>query len=530
MPRYFHSIVLLLACLIAAPTATASGTIRNDRFWLTVEGTPIYSQGGGIFRFHCPQTGRERYFWYGVRYAEAVRYAAQPTSHLQGCTFEAVTCYVSDDLVTWTTVGDVLTRDEVAQHCRVGWLGRMGVARVADAGCYALLIQCDNSVLFATADTPTDPFHWHRRKDMKSLIGTHNTGDQTVFTDPDTGRSYLIYSYGNGRDKGYVSEIGLRGDSIDLMDCTEVFRGASREGNCMFKYAGRYYLCASNIYGWNASLPYYLVSDDIRGPYLPANDMQVIGGSEADYAHVTQTGFFVDVRGTEQETIVYCGDRWTDFASNGLGYNQWLPMSFDGAKPLLHSLSEWELDARTGRWSVGRGNNYVLNPSFDADRQQLPSTNKPRQEHITGWQTTVLRGHAIVAGDTASPRLNQRNTAADREHVTGKFALCITDAVPFERHVSQRVAGTPGIPLPQATYTLRCNIRTTAQAPPFTTIYMYARTAAATRRASLRPTTTWQAFELHGITVDDGEVEVGFHAAGPAGAECYIDDVELTRD
>jgi hypothetical protein len=36
---------------------------------------------------------------------------------------------------------------------------------------------------------------------MTSIIGTPNTGDQTVFTDPDTGKSYLCYSYGKGRSR-----------------------------------------------------------------------------------------------------------------------------------------------------------------------------------------------------------------------------------------------------------------------------------------------------------------------------------------
>lgn len=32
---------------------------------------------------------------------------------------------------------------------------------------------------------------------------------------------------------------------------------------------------------------------------------------------------------------IYCGDRWANFAGNGLGYNQWYPLSFDGNTPYL---------------------------------------------------------------------------------------------------------------------------------------------------------------------------------------------------
>ena len=104
---------------------------------------------------------------------------------------------------------------------------------------------------------------------MQEMIGTPNTGDQTVFTDEDTGKSYLVYSYGSGRNKIYVSEIGVKDGKVNLLDCTKIFEGESREGNCMFKYKGKYYMCASNIYGWDASLAYYLVADSIHGPYLP---------------------------------------------------------------------------------------------------------------------------------------------------------------------------------------------------------------------------------------------------------------------
>jgi len=240
-------------------------------------------------------------------------------------------------------------------------MGRLGVAYIKEAEKYVMIVQYGGGVLFVVADQPTGPFEWHQRKDMTETIGTSNTGDQTVFTDEDTGKSYLVYSYGKGRNKIYISEIGLKDGKIDLLDCTQVYRGDGREGNCMFKYKGKYYLAASNLYGWDSSYAYYLVADDIKGPYTPENNMQVMKGCEDDYAHVTQTGFFYTIRGSEQETVLYCGDRWADFAGNGLGYNQWCPLSFDGDTPYFNSLNSWNLDAKTGRWQVAEDNNYVKN-------------------------------------------------------------------------------------------------------------------------------------------------------------------------
>ena len=264
---------------------------------------------GSIFKFNDPITGIKKYYWYGVHYPGADIYRNNPTASVKGASFQSVTCYSSTDLVNWTFEGDVLTPDELMKHGgNKTWVGRLGVAYLKELNKYVMVVQYGKGVLFATANTPTETFVWHQHISMKEMIGTDNTGDQTVFTDEDNGKSYLIYSYGSGRNKLYVSEIGTKDGMANLLDCKQVFQGESREGNCMFKYGGKYYMCASNIYGWDASLPYYLVANDIRGPYRPERSMLVMNGSADDYAHVTQTGFFVSVKGSKQETIVYCGD------------------------------------------------------------------------------------------------------------------------------------------------------------------------------------------------------------------------------
>jgi hypothetical protein len=120
-----------------------------------------------------------------------------------------------------------------------------------------------------------------------------------------------------------------------------------------------------------------MVADNIRGPYLPKNEMLVMKGAENDYAHVTQTGFFFSVKGNKQETIVYCGDRWADFAGNGLGYNQWFPISFNDTAPYFNSLSSWQLNEKTGEWKVADDNNYVRNGGFEAERKLITCHVKP---------------------------------------------------------------------------------------------------------------------------------------------------------
>lgn len=505
------------------------GTITNDTFWKTVDGDYIFSQGGGIFRFADPATGEEHYYWYGVKYKEAVDYtpAALAGSNSNVTNFLSVTCYRSDDLVNWTFVRDAMTQSTFNGHDWAWWVGRLGVAYVADARKYALFVQYNDKVGVFTCDSPTGNFTYHQQIDMTAMTGKSNTGDQTVFTDDD-GSSYLCYSYGSGRSKIYLSKIGVTSDGkIGLLDCNQIYKGSGREGDCMFKYKGKYYVCASDLYGWNASNVYYLEASSIYGPYTPTNNMQVMPGSSADYGHVTQTGFFYTLKGTEEETVIYCGDRWAGFAGNGNGFNQWCPISFENGKPYFNSLSQWCLDAGTGEWTVGADNNYIKNFSFDADRVNIPSTKKPAQTYLKGWSFDVIKGNAIVQGGADSPVLNEKNSKTDRATVMGNRCLNIYDKVAYTRKIYQRIASTTRVPLTDGKYRMTCKVKCGSK---YSELYMYAKTAGRTYKADIVHTDgEWHTVTIEDIAIGGGEVEVGIYADGAAGCWARADDMTLVK-
>jgi hypothetical protein len=517
----------MVVLLVTIGLNAQKSNIKNDIFWTTKDGEPIYSQGGGIFKFPDPVTGVVKYYWYGVHYKEAEVYRNVPSVTLSRNNFVSVTCYSSSNLTNWTFESDVLTSKELTKHGTVTWVGRLGVAYVQDLQKYAMFVQHGGEVLIAVSSTPAGEFTWHQKISMKDMIGTTNTGDQTVFTDEDTGKSYLIYSYGRGRNKIYVSEIGVKDGMVNLLDCIQVFRGESREGNCMFKYKGRYYMVASNIYGWDASYAYYLVAENIRGPYKPVNSMIVMKGCMEDYAHVTQTGFFVSVKGSKQETIIYCGDRWADFAGNGLGYNHWFPVSFEGPTPFFNSLGSWNLDARTGEWEVASDNNYVKNGSYEADRKQIPSPVKPLQLQLTGWETSVMEGNEISLDTTRSPVLNYANSKSDRKIVIGERSLKISDKTTFKRKVSQTISSTPYVKLSDGYYTLVAKVK---NSNGFNKLEMFAESNGQRQQYRIKKENpSWTTIQIDSIAVRGGKIQIGFVAEGTARAFCYVDDVSLVK-
>lgn len=507
-----------------------NNVVRNDCFWNTVDGTPIYSQGGGIFKFTDPETGQKAYYWYGAHYREAEQYREDPSITYKHNTLLGVSCYKSTDLTNWKDMGHAIAAKDIADgRPFVGWFGRMGVAYLEDRKEYALFSQHNNSVFIALSESPEGPFKVHKRIDMKPIIGTSNTGDQTVFTDEDTGKDYLVYSYGKGRHISYISEIGtLEDGTVGLLNCEQVYKGEGREGNCMFKYKGKYYLCASNLYGWDSSYAYYLMSDHIYGPYTPVNKMKVMEGCQNDYAHISQTGFFYTVRGTEQETVIFCGDRWSDFAGNGLGYNQWVPLSFDGYQPYFNSLSEWHLDHITGKWSVGFGNNYVLNGSFEADRRTVPIPVKPRQEFLLGWDTEVVKGNKVSLDNPQTPSLNHNNTSEERREVVGEKSLCISDSVAFERIVSQKVSNTPYVTLDDGEYDLSLKFRENGLFKKLEAVVVSDGKTYKMDLCSVGSDDRWLPVTLR-ATVRGGSATVSFLAEGKAMAQCLVDDVTFTR-
>lgn len=514
--------------------------IQNDVFWLDKDGNTIFSQGGGIFKFG------DTYYWYGVKYEEAEKYVQNPKVYYSSKdTFAGVTCYSSKDLVNWKNEGIVVTKDAVNNADEMGeqkarWVGRLGVAKVGEK--YALFVQHEfpeteqtdptktkdypdvakegsgefngqyysKQVLVLTSDTPNGQFTWNQRINMHDYTGgTSNTGDQTVFTDEETGKSYLVYSYGRGRNKMFLSEIvAQEGGKIGLAKSHMIYNGAGREGNCMFKYDGKYYVCASDLYGWNASHGYYLKLDSLTDEYLesftPVTSMKLMAGTSDDFCHVSQTGFFYTVNGSEQETVIFCGDRWAGFAGNGLGFNQWCPLSFDAAgEPYFNSLSAWDIDVATGTWTVHAQNNYVRNGSFDADRVA--------QTELAGWKNTVKKGKSPI---------NNNN-----ETVTGKYALKLGDSADFDCKVSQQIVTADDANLPDGTYTLKAKVKNSGT---FDELSMYAASGGLTKKVMIKEAhANYTEITLPDVVVSDHKAEVGFIAKGRANASALIDDVSL---
>lgn len=485
MTALFTMLAVIMSMLLMLPLGASAETnriIQNNSFWKDTSGNNIYSQGGGVFKFG------DTYYWYGVHYSGAETYAANPTKKNEDYGFKAVTCYSSKDLVNWKFENNVLTSDSEGFPWAY-WFGRLGVAYNANTKKYVLVAQHNESVLFASCDSPTGNFKVENIQDYITNVAKQGTGDQTIFIDDD-GKAYLICSNKGGRGNQYVAPL-RESDYLAAEPATRVARGYGREGNCMFKYKGKYYFCASDLHGWNSSHTYYMVADNIMGPY---SEWKVMDGTDEDFSHVTQTGFFVTVHGSEQETVLFCGDRWSDFAGNGIGYNQWVPLSFDGDTPIFNSLSQWEFYAETGKWKVGAGNNYILNPGYDADRVS--------QEKLAGW-TNSGTGNSNASGAR-----------------TGRFCMQQWSDSAFKGTMYQDVT------LPNGVYTLRAWYKSSGGQ---NSSYVYIKGYGGDDKQVKVNTKTdsWTEIVIPDVQVTNGTCQVGIYSDGNAGNWVKVDDFSL---
>ncbi len=478
-------------------------TITNDTFWNDTSGNPIYSQGGGVFKFG------DTYYWYGVHYTGAELYRANPTRKYDGdVSFVSIPVYSSKDLVNWKFENRVATRSTGlgggANLGQAGWVGRLGVSYNENTGKYVLVVQAylpsmgGNGVLILRGDSPTDTFDYAHFQTQIVNSPTTGTGDQTVFTDDD-GKDYLIFSNREGRSRAFVSKL-RESDSLRIEPGVQIGQNsAGREGNAMFKLDGKYYHAASDLHGWNTSVTHVLESTtgNIQGAYTGE---YTLAGTEMDYSHVTQTGFFVTVKGTKQNTVIFAGDRWADFAWNGIGYNQWMPVTRTGARPQFHSVSQWQFNATTGEWRVGPANNYILNPAFQADRIIVPQ--------VQGWTNFRESGPSSIV------------TNANGGANGSRFALQIGASQAYAGGVRQQIT------VPAGTYGLSLFARTTGSLSAAQVTVTDA--GGNSRTLNVPASSGWTRRELAGIQLAAGTATVTVRAASGNGY-LFVDDLALVR-
>jgi hypothetical protein len=152
---------------------------------------------------------------------------------------------------------------------------------------------------------------------------------------------------------------------------------------------------------------------------------------------------------------------------------------------------------------VGPGNNYALNPSFEADRVAVTQP--------AGW----------VVSTTTSGATPYKNASGGR---TGNWKWQLVDAAAYQATLSQTVAN-----LPDGSYTLSAWVESSG-GQSVAQIFARASGGAEMDAAINTPMGAWTHVSIPGIQVTGGPIDIGVSTNASANEWVSVDDFTLVKD
>lgn len=371
-------ILLSGACAAAQPASQPSTVLRNGTLWNDASGKPVTAHGGGIF------VHDGTFYLVGEHYGP--RNAEPPE--------RGIRMYRSTDLANWTDLGNVLQVVEdpgspiaygsvierpKGLYCPktgkfVLWFHNelkgqgykaayAGVA-VADKveGPYALLrsermdagywpvnyrpqgngvTTRPGKAVEVPAGVEVHTFDIDDPK-MKRLVDGFTRGqdsrDMSVFIDDD-GKAYHLYSSENNATL-HLAE--LTDDyTAHTGRYSRVMVNRQREGACIVKHAGKYYLFTSGTTGWKPNAADVAVSDSVWGPYKPLGNPWQGPEDRTKVSFDSQSTYVLKVA---EGKYLLMADRWTPGHLDASPY-VWAIVEWEGDKPVLRWKDELDLGA-----------------------------------------------------------------------------------------------------------------------------------------------------------------------------------------
>ncbi len=364
---------LLLLTALGSP-ASAQGTspqppaFEPGAVWLDTDGKPIQAHGGGIL------FDRGTYYWFGEN--KDAPNTTSEKAQLARVDAVGISCYSSKDLVRWKHEGVVLpaVKDDPASDLHPsGILERPKVVRNAKTGKYVMWLHVDSadyekaSAGVAVADRPTGPYRY-----LGSLRPDGGESrDLTLFQDDD-GKAYLVYaSEGNA-----TMHVSLLSDDYlkPVGRAVRILEGQRREAPAVFKRSGVYYLVTSGCTGWYPNRALYATAPRITGPWTVQGNP--LTGPDAEWSYFGQSTHVLPVAG-RRDAYVLMLDRWKSTNLRDSRY-LWLPMRFEGTKPVVEWWDRWELSV------------------FDRPGAGSPATARFAPVRIGDQETIVFYGDSIT--------------------------------------------------------------------------------------------------------------------------------------
>lgn len=301
---------ILVAVVLVHLVSICIAQFKPGAIWLDTDGNPIQAHGGGILVWN------NAFYWYGEDRVTTSQ--------------DAVACYLSTNLYSWTRVGGALAQSALP---RVGgrrtFVERPKVVFNPRTGRFVMWMHLEqfgyhySHAGIAIATNPSGPFEFLKAirpvtndfgfadndpNQQKQLGGTFR--DMNLFVDTD-GCAYVFYASEDNRTM-YVVRLNpeFTGPEIPMVEgktWARILVGQMREAPAPFKHNNRYYLITSGCTGWRPNEAKYAIADSILGPWVAKINPCI--GPKADTTFDSQ-GTYVLAVPNKPGCFIFMADRW----------------------------------------------------------------------------------------------------------------------------------------------------------------------------------------------------------------------------
>jgi hypothetical protein len=373
-----------LAGMATAPRSPAAAveparyrSFKPGEVWLDTGGKPIQAHGGSIL-----QVGT-LYYWYGEN-------KEFTTGKTEVYTW-GVRCYSSTDLYNWDDLGLIIPPNVDDRHSPLhpaAGLDRPHILHNARTGKFVcwikLLLGNQQTRAVLVADQITGPYQLVR-KDVLPL--GMSAGDYDLVVSPDDGKAYMYF-------ERVHSELICADLTDDYTDFTGYYSThfprpgppLVREGLAYFRRNHKHYVASSGTTGYFPNPSEIAMAETFHGPFTLLGDLHPTDRSRTSF-NSQITSVFRHPK--KQDLYIALADRWMgpqsgpDFESGetsrmvqniflkafstprqpltppeqalvpkalnlkidtSISRYVWLPIRFDGDRPVIEWRSEWSLD------------------------------------------------------------------------------------------------------------------------------------------------------------------------------------------
>ena len=358
-------------------------SIRPGQEWLDTNGKPIQAHGFSVF--YCEQD--KTYYWYGENKEKTTGGPFNKVWHW------GVRCYASRDLYNWEDKGLIIPPqpDDLESPLHPTYqMDRPHILYCEETGKYVawLKIMCGTTSQFMSvlqSDHFLGPYEFVR-KIYKPL--EMDTGDFALAIDSETKKAYFIFD----RPHFEVVTATLTDDYTAVTGefsehYTDLIPPFSREAPAWFRRNGKHYLITSGTSGYYPNPSQVCVFDDWHGAYTDLGNPCI--GDKDGTSFYGQFTCVLQLPGTDQ--YIAMADRWkptafgkwmsrqyykmvkkamsgpqgerfknpdkgpksvgelpkrllTHMENTSIARYVWLPVEWDGDKPVIRWHDEWKLE------------------------------------------------------------------------------------------------------------------------------------------------------------------------------------------